>query len=112
MSKPLTSAEKRSDARAKRAEADKRSALDELFRGASENVADWSSAGPGAVLEVIIAMSSVGGAVTFGLSRDGGAYMLTFLLDGSRKTEWLPCDGALDAWLENATYLIRTLSDK
>jgi len=110
MSKPLTNAEKRSEGRARRAEADKRSALDELFLGAAANVADWGSASPGAVLEVIVAMSSVGGAVTFGLSRDGGAYMLTFLLDGSRKTDWLPGDGLLDAWLENAAYLIRTLS--
>jgi len=112
MTKPLNSGEKHSEARRKRAEVEKPSPLAELFGGGARGAADWGEASPSAVLEVVVAMSSVGGAVTFGLSRDGGAYMLTFLLDGTRKTEWLPQDGALDAWLENAAYLIRTLSDK
>ena len=102
----------RSEERAKKARLDARSPLDELFSGDGGGAADWGNASPALVLDIIVAMSSTGGAVTFGLSRDGGAYMLTFLLDGSRKTEWLPQDGALDGWLENAAYLIRTLSDK
>jgi len=112
MSKPLNAGERQSETRAKRAGKDVPSPLAELFGGGAKGAADWGEASPNAVLEVVVAMSSIGGAVTFGLSRDGGAYMLTFLLDGTRKTEWLPQDGAVDAWLENASYLIRTLSDR
>lgn len=41
----------------------------------------------------------VGGAVTFGLSRDGGAFMLTLLLDGDKETLWYNGSADMDAEL-------------
>ena len=76
MSKPLSRTEMRSEERAKKARLDARSPLDELFSGDGGGAADWGNASPALVLDIIVAMSSTGGAVTFGLSRDGGAYML------------------------------------
>lgn len=110
MSKPLTNAEKASDRRARKAEQDGNGRLESLFSGRAGGGAEWGSASPGRVLAVIVAMSALGGAVTFGLSRDGGAYMLTLLLDGNRKTDWLPQDGDLDSWLENWEYAIQILA--
>lgn len=61
--------------------------------------ADWGSAMPEHIAAVVIAATKVGGAVTFGLSRDGGAYMLTLLLDGERATLWFNGDADLEVEL-------------
>lgn len=108
MSKPLTAAEKRSEARARKAEKNGTGSLAQLFSSGGAAQADWSGAAPQGVLDVVIAMSSLGGAVTFGMSRDGGAYMLTLLLDGDRTTLWCPCTEDVDIWMENTVYLLRT----
>jgi hypothetical protein len=42
----------------------------------------------------------MGGAVTLGLSRDGGAYSLTLLLESERTTLWFNGGADLDAELE------------
>jgi len=57
--------------------------------------ADWGDAMPEHLAAVVIAATKVGGAVTFGLSRDGGAFMLTLLLDGERATLWFNGDADL-----------------
>ncbi len=68
----------------------------ESFRsGAGVGSGDWGQAECGPVLALIVAITSLGGAVTFGLSRDGGAHMLTLLLGGDRETLWFNGDADL-----------------
>lgn len=62
--------------------------------------ADWSTALPARIQGVVVAVGKLGGAVTFGYSRDGGAYMCTLLLDGDRKTLWFNGDADIDAELQ------------
>lgn len=68
--------------------------------------ADWGGADPRWLQAVVVAMCELGGAVTFATSRDGGAYGLTLLLDGDRKTLWFNGDADLDVELET---VFRTL---
>ncbi len=42
----------------------------------------------------------MGGAVTFGLSRDQGAHSLTLLLDGGRETLWFNGNADLEEALD------------
>lgn len=72
------------------------------FKQAKEakGTADWGTASPQAIAAVVTAMQAVGGAITFGLSRDGGAYMLTLLLDGDRQTLWFNGDSDINQELE------------
>jgi len=58
--------------------------------------ADWGSCDPKWLQTVLCGITALGGAVTFGLSRDEGAYSLTLLLDGSRETLWFNGDVTLD----------------
>lgn len=71
--------------------------------------ADWGSADPRWIREVVLYMQRLGGAVTFGLSRDGGAHMLTLLLDGQRETLWFNGDADLDAELEQVCATLDTM---
>ena len=58
--------------------------------------ASWGELDPGRLQAVIVAITTMGGAVTFGLSRDMGAHSLTLLLDGNRKSFWYNGDADLD----------------
>lgn len=101
MGKPLTNAEKASEKRARKAEKGGGGVLDELFSGPMDKgMADWGNASPQWVMAVITTMQALGGACTFGLSRDEGAHMLTLLVDGNRKTLWFPQGADLDLELE------------
>jgi len=64
--------------------------------------ADWGGCDPARLQAVVVAITSMGGAVTFGLSRDLGAHSLTLMLDGTRKTLWLNGDADLDERLDEA----------
>jgi len=58
--------------------------------------ADWGEALPENIAGVIYGVTRIGGAASFGLSRDKGAYNLTLFLDGERTTLWFNGDCALD----------------
>lgn len=62
--------------------------------------ADWLGCMPERVQAVVHGITRLGGAVTFGTSRDGGAYSVTLLLDGDRETLWFNGDAVLDDELE------------
>lgn len=62
--------------------------------------ADWLGCSPERLQGVIHKITTVGGAVTFGTSRDGGAYSVTLLLDGDRETLWFNGDADLDDELQ------------
>ncbi len=62
--------------------------------------ADWLGCSPERLQGVVQKITMLGGAVTFGTSRDGGAYSLTLLLDGDRETLWFNGDADLDEELQ------------
>lgn len=70
---------------------------------------DWGAADPRWVAAVVVAVSSRGGAASFGLSRDKGAHSLTIMLDGERATLWFNGDADLDAELEKVFAYVETL---
>jgi len=58
--------------------------------------ADWGGCDCSRLQAVVVAITSMGGAVTIGLSRDLGAHSLTLLLDGERETLWFNGSADLD----------------
>ncbi len=69
----------------------------DAFGGAGDGAfADWSGCDCGRLQAVVLGITSLGGAVTFGLSRDMGAYMITLLLDGQKETLWFNGNADLD----------------
>lgn len=68
---------------------------------------DWAEVDSRHIAWVVVNASAIGGAVTFGKSRDGGALMVTLLLDGDRKTWWIsPRDDAV----ETLTFIAEVLA--
>lgn len=68
--------------------------------GNTDHVADWATASPSSLLNLILAASNQGGAIRFGYTRDGGAYALGVYIDGEMTTLYLPPDGDVSTWLE------------
>lgn len=65
-------------------------------KGGPTDGADWGGCDAKRIQAVVVAITEMGGAVTFGLSRDKGAHSLTLLLDDNRKTLWFNGDAGLD----------------
>lgn len=74
--------------------------------GASYDLADG-----GLLFGIIIQISKRGGAVSFGLSRDAGAYNVTLFLDGTRKTIWISSSEDVNAKLEEIFHYLLALPD-
>lgn len=81
--------------------------LQAFASGGETGQADWGNCDPKRVQAVVVGITKVGGAVTFGLSRDLGAHSLTLLLDGSRQTLWFNGGADLDEELDQ---VVETLS--
>lgn len=75
--------------------------------GSGNGSAEWDTADSTLVAATICAITAMGGAITFGLSRDQGAHSLTLMLDGHRKTMWYNGDAVLNDELQT---VIDTLS--
>lgn len=71
--------------------------------------ADWGGCDPRWLQALIVSMTGLGGAMTFGTSRDGGAYSLTLLLDGERETLWFNGGCDLEAELEAVLATLDTM---
>lgn len=95
--------------RKRRGSVDNEGRLRNLFRSQHGGQADWANASPQMVLALICLVTARGGALSFGTSRDGGAYSLTIMMGGERETLWFNGGADLDAELENVGYLIQTL---
>ncbi len=72
--------------------------------------ADWGEALPENVAAVVMGVTRLGGAASFGLSRDKGAYNLTLFLDGERTTLWFNGDAALDEELTKVIIKLDAIS--
>lgn len=95
--------------RSKRGSVDNGKRLAAFGHRGSAQGADWGGCDPRWIAGVIVKITSLGGACTFGLSRDGGAYSLTLLLDGDRQTLWFNGDADLDAELEKVYVTLETV---
>lgn len=62
--------------------------------------ADWAGCSSEKIQAVVSSITLLGGAVTFGTSRDGGAYSVCLLLEGDRETLWFNGDADLDDELQ------------
>jgi hypothetical protein len=85
----------------KRGSVDNTGRLRSLFKpGTVAGGADWGDTDPRWIAAIVVKITSMGGACTFGLSRDGGAHSLTLMLNQERETLWFNGDADLDGELE------------
>lgn len=84
----------------KRGQVKNDSRLDAFASGASAGGAEWDTCDAKLLQAVVCGITAMGGAVTFGLSRDQGAHSVTLLLDSSRQTLWFNGDADLDEALQ------------
>lgn len=84
----------------KRGSVNNGSRLAAFAKGSSGGSADWGSCSSERLQDVVVRITSKGGAITFGLSRDQGAHSLTLLLDGEKQTLWFNGGADLDEELE------------
>lgn len=69
----------------------------------------WSECTPDYLAAVVVSVTGLGGAVTFGLSRDGGASSVTILLEDERETLWFNGDAELEVELQKVLTFLETL---
>lgn len=74
--------------------------LSAFASGNGDGGADWGGCDSERLQAVVVKITQLGGAITFGLSRDLGAHSITLMLDKSRKTLWYNGSADLDAELE------------
>lgn len=87
--------------KSKRGSVNNKRRLDAFGAGKAGAAGDWGGCDPRKLQGVIEGITSLGGAVTFGLSRDGGAHSLTLMLDGERETLWFNGKADLDTELDS-----------
>jgi len=59
-------------------------------------MADWGDAHPDNVIAALLGVTRLGGAISFGLSRDKGAFNITIFLDGDKRTVWVSSAESVD----------------
>ncbi len=79
-------------------------------KGSPSSGADWGGVDPKWIQAVVVGITSMGGAVTFGLSRDYGAHSCTLLLDGSRQTLWFNGDADLEEALKGVVGTLEAMT--
>lgn len=66
----------------------------------SSGGADWGSVEPGLLARLVSTVTSRGGAVRFGYTRDGGAYAVGFYYGGESTSEYCRPSEDISAFLE------------
>ncbi len=94
----------------KRGSVNNRSRLEAFTNRTKKGSAEWGSCDAILIQEVITGITALGGAVTFGLSRNDGAHSLTLLLDDSRETMWFNGDATLDEELDAVLQTIAAIT--
>ena len=84
----------------KRGSVNNENRLQAFASGGSPGQANWGECSPERIQGVVHGITSLGGAVTFGLSRDKGAHSLTLMLDGKRVPLWFNGGADLDEELD------------
>lgn len=75
--------------------------LDTFAKATPSSGADWGGCNAEKLQGVIMQITRLGGACTFGMSRDQGAHSLTLMLDGQRETLWFNAGAVLDDELDD-----------
>ena len=70
-------------------------------RRGSSGPANWETASADIIVSAICAASSVGGALRFGYSRDGGAFAIGIYGDGEPYTEFVRPSEDIDGFLRD-----------
>lgn len=96
--------------RSKRGSVNNHNRLNELLktRPGGAGRADWGSCDPRWMGAVIVLVTKLGGAVSFSLSRDGGAFGLTIFSNGEKTALWFNGDADLDTELENVVAVLES----
>ncbi|KKL06180.1 hypothetical protein LCGC14_2598630 [marine sediment metagenome] len=94
----------------KRGSTDNRRRLDAFKKGGVATGADWGTAESEKLKSVVVMVTALGGAVTFGMSRDNGAHSLTLMLDDHRETLWFNGDADLGEALDEVAAVLDTFS--
>lgn len=84
--------------------------LQVFAKGRGAGGADWGACDPKRIQSVLVKITCLGGAVTFGLSRDKGAHSMTLLLDGNRQTLWFNGDANLDEELDGVAATLEAMA--
>lgn len=101
--------EKGSGKRGNRGSVNNDNRLAAFARKDSSVSADWGDCSPDKIQAVVAGITRLGGAVTFGLSRDFGAHSLTLMLDSKRQTLWYNPDVDLNEKLEEVATTLTAL---
>lgn len=97
------------DKKRRRGSVNNKGRLDDFGGGGTKGSADWSACDCRKLLDVVVMVTELGGAVTIGMSRDQGAHSLTLMLDGDRRTLWFNGDADLDARLLEVIEKLRNM---
>lgn len=82
--------------------------LNAFASGSAGSGADWGGCDATRLQSVVVKITELGGAITLGLSRDGGAHSLTLMLDGDRETLWFNGGADLDEELKSVSAKLDT----
>jgi len=96
--------------RSKRGSTNNTGRLEAFRKGGEGGRGDWATADSKRIQAVVVAITALGGAITFGLSRDGGAHSVTLLLDQSRETLWFNGDEDLDEKLDEVAATLQSIA--
>lgn len=91
-----------------------KSRLGSLFANGSQSgleSADWTSADGKLVVAVIGKIGSLGGAIRFGYTRDGGAYSVGLYLDDDSETFYFPPGQDINENLQAFLQKLETLEE-
>jgi len=83
--------------------------LEAFGRARSTGNASWGEIDCSRIQAAIVEITRLGGAMTFGLSRDKGAHFVSLLLDDRRKTLWFNGDADLDDELHTVIVTLEQL---
>jgi len=61
---------------------------------------DWHTVDSDLILNLIAAITAIKGTITFGYTRDGGAYYLNYYIDGESYKEYIRPTENIDRFLE------------
>lgn len=96
MGNPMREGTKKHEKSKRRGSTNNGRRLDTFRKGVGSVEASWGDCDAGLLQVVVVGITALGGAVTFGLSRDRGAHSATLMLDGERETIWVNRDADLD----------------
>lgn len=96
----------------KRGKSNPARSLDGLGAGKGQAaIADYGDAHPDTLVGIVLEITRRGGAVSLGLSRDKGAFNVTLMLDGERRTVWISSAEDVDAKLEEILVYLAALPE-